>query len=207
VFENAVEQRGDTDMDSVERARFFFIRTQQGRYSRMGEGRTKGEWARSTTTTRNGNPQKVNKWLNKIDRLEAVSERLRRVQIESRDANTVMRDYDGEQVLFYLDPPYVPDTRGDDSSYGDLDFGIPEHKELLSVVKEVEGRVALSGYENQLYMEELDGWYVSRAESKTNQNGSSGKVSDNSTTQEVLWTNYDPDSIDPSPQATSPLEW
>lgn len=206
-FERAVERRGEPGLEAMERARLFYIRTQQGRYSRMGEGRTKGEWSRSTTTTRGGNPQNVNKWLNKVDGLDSVAKRLRRVQLESRDANTVISDYDTEGALFYVDPPYVPETRGDESSYGDLDFGIPEHKKLLSFVKNIDGEVALSGYDNDLYVEELKGWYVSRAESKTNQNGSSGKASDNSTTQEVLWTSYDPESIDKSPNADSILNY
>jgi DNA adenine methylase len=201
-FENAVERRGDDDLDAVERARLFFIRTQQGRYSRMDSERTKGEWTRSTTTVRGGNPQKVNKWMNKIEGLGPVADRLRRVQIEQRDALQVIRDYDDSGTLFYLDPPYPPETRGDENAYGTFEFSRDDHTELLDVLQGVEGRVALSGYDNGLYDSRLSGWYVSRDEEKVNQNGSTGTVSDHSTTQEVLWTNYEPREVADDVQAT-----
>jgi len=194
-YERAVERRGDEQLDDVERARLFFIRCQQGRYSRQDEARTKGEWSRSTTQIRGDNPMMVNRFLNKIDGLPEVAQRLRRVQIERRDATTLITDYDHEDCLFYCDPPYVPETRGDTNAYGEFEMDRDAHRELVETLVACDGRVALSGYDNELYVDTLDDWYVVHDDETVNQNGPSGFASDNSETQEVLWTNYDPIAV------------
>jgi len=194
-FECAVELRGDDDIDAVERARLFFIRCQQGRYGRQDEARTKGEWARSTTQIRGGNPMKVNSMLNKIDQLPDVVDRLRHVQVECRGAEQVVMDYDDEGVLHYCDPPYLPETRGDSNAYGEYEMSQADHRSLVETLADCEGYVALSGYDNELYGERLDGWYVTRDDASTNQNGGTGYSSDHSEKQEVLWTNYDPRAV------------
>lgn len=194
-FEKAVERRGNPNLTDLERARLFYIRIQQGRYSAINSDRNKGAWARSTNQIRNGNPLQVNRWINKVEGLESVVQRLREVQIENRPANDVMEDYDNENALHYLDPPYVPESRSGGSAYGEFEFGRSDHREMLSVVQSLSGDVALSGYDNDLYEKVLNDWFVSRAEEKTNQNGGTGESGDNSSTQEVLWTNYDPQSV------------
>lgn len=194
-YERAVERRGDDDLDPVERARLFFVRCQQGRYSRQDDARTKGEWARSTTQIRGENPMKVNQFLNKIDGLSEVVERLRRVQIESRDAIQVIDDYDDDGVVCYCDPPYPAETRGDADAYGEYEMDRTDHEALLEQLERCDGYVALSGYDNDLYADWLSGWYVTRDDETTNQNGSTGLSSDHSETQEVLWTNYDPTTV------------
>jgi DNA adenine methylase len=191
-YERAVERRGDDGLGDVERARLFFIRCQQGRYSRQDEARTKGEWSRSTTQIRGENPMMVNRFLNKIDDLPEVAQRLRRVQIECRDAIQVINDYDDEDCVFYCDPPYVPGTRGDTNAYGSYEMSREDHEGLVEMLASCDGQVALSGYDNDLYVKNLDGWYVVRDDETVNQNGSTGFSTDNSETQEVLWTNYDP---------------
>ncbi len=196
-YEKAIERRGDDTYDNVERARCFFVRTQQGRYGHRGDAQTKGEWARSTTQSRNGVPMKVSGMMNKVDGLESVANRLRQVQIEALDAVKIIKDYDNPETLFYLDPPYVPESRsGSGDAYGSFDMERSDHIELLETLDGVDGNVALSGYDNSLYSSRLDGWFITKNGEKTNQNGSTGNSSDNSTTEEVLWTNYDPRMID-----------
>jgi site-specific DNA-adenine methylase len=57
--------------------------------------------------------------------------------------------------LFYCDPPYVPDTRGDKRAYG-FEMDASAHRELAKVLHECKGKVAISGYHCPL-MEELYG--------------------------------------------------
>ena len=55
----------------------------------------------------------VSRWLGGVEVLEAVAERLLRVQIENRPALEILDIYDSSETLFYCDPPYVHSTRGD----------------------------------------------------------------------------------------------
>lgn len=50
--------------------------------------------------------------------MRAFAERLLRVQIENRPAVDLIRLYDDAGTLFYCDPPYVHETRGDSKAYG-----------------------------------------------------------------------------------------
>ena len=72
-----------------------------------------------------------------------------RVQIENAPAMEVIERYDTPETLFYLDPPYVHDTRGDKHAYhGEMsDF---EHTELANLLHGIQGRAALSGYRGEL---------------------------------------------------------
>ena len=46
-------------------------------------------------------------------RLETIIHRLQEVQIENRDFEIIFKNYDSPDTFFYLDPPYVPETRGE----------------------------------------------------------------------------------------------
>lgn len=60
-----------------------------------------------------------------------------------------------KDTLIYCDPPYVPTTLV--SPHYQYDFSLEQHKELLKVFKNHEGKVMLSGYESELYKHELIG--------------------------------------------------
>ncbi len=79
--------------------------------------------------------------------------RLLRVQIENRPAVDAIKLYDSATTLFYCDPPYAHETRGDSSAYGhEMTDG--QHRELAAVLGRVKGMVAISNYECAL-MERL----------------------------------------------------
>ncbi len=65
--------------------------------------------------------------------------------------------YDTSETLFYLDPPYVHDARGDASVYG-FEMSNADHKELADALRQVRGRVVLSGYRTDLYDRLFAGW-------------------------------------------------
>lgn len=58
----------------------------------------------------------------KIDNLIAASQRLREVQIESRDAFQLIKETDSADTLFYLDPPYIFSTRTNSKAYSLFNF-------------------------------------------------------------------------------------
>jgi len=130
----------------------------------------------------------VSRWLGGVDVLDEIAQRLLRVQIENRPAADVIHLYDGSKTLFYCDPPYLHDTRGDNKAYGfEMDEG--QHRELAKAANDCKGMMAISGYDHPL-MDELfkpGRWFKTLGPDKTIH-------STKGTRTEVLWTNYYPKS-------------
>ena len=75
------------------------------------------------------------------------------MQIENRPAEHVIRLYEHSDTLFYCDPPYPHESRGDTHAYGD-EMSNDEHRTLAKLLNEVRGKVAVSGYRCEL-MEDI----------------------------------------------------
>lgn len=155
-FKEAYEMRGRKDLPDIEKARLFFIRAEQVRIG-LAQTSTAGRWAWCRLTSRRGMSGAVSRWLNRIDALWAVAERLRRVQIENRDAIEVIRRYDSPETLFYLDPPYPHDSRGDIRAYS-YEMTEEDHKKLSELLHSVRAKVAISGYLSPLTQQLYDDW-------------------------------------------------
>ncbi|MCR4318482.1 MAG: DNA adenine methylase [Planctomycetes bacterium] len=174
----------DPSIPSVERARRFYVRARQVRTG-LAQVATPGRWANCKDTSRSGMSGVVSRWLGGIDDLYAIAERLIRVQIENRPAVEVVELYDSEETLFYCDPPYVHETRGDASAYA-YEMNDDEHVELARALNDAKGKVAVSGYDCDL-MTEL---YPSKKWRKIV--GPSRKIhSVKQDRREVLWVNYE----------------
>ncbi len=124
----------------------------------------------------------VSRWLGGVEALADIGTRLIRVQIENRPALDLIRLYDSKQTLFYCDPPYLHDTRGDSSAYG-FEMVEAEHVALANVLVHCKGKIAISGYRNRLMDKLYKGWRRFDAASK--QCHSIKKMR-----QECLWMNY-----------------
>jgi DNA adenine methylase len=133
---------------AVERARRFYIRARQTRTG-LAQTASLGRWANCRDTSRSGMSGVISRWLGGVEALPDIAERLLRVQIENRPATDVIRLYDTKKTLFYCDPPYLHDTRGDSKAYG-FEMDEQAHIDLASVLHRVKGKVALSGYRNKL---------------------------------------------------------
>lgn len=169
-------------VSNLERARRFFIRARQVRTG-LAQTASLGRWANCRNTSRSGMSGVVSRWLGSIDQLPVIAERLLRVQIENRPAREVIELYDDADTLFYCDPPYVHDTRGDSKAYG-FEMSDNDHRELARVLNNVKGKVAVSGYPCDLYNELFSGWNVLHAPEKVCH-------STKGTRSEVLWVNYE----------------
>jgi DNA adenine methylase len=173
----------DEELLPIERARRFYVRARQVRTG-LAQTATVGRWANCKNTSRAGMSGVISRWLGGVVALPEIAERLMRVQIENRPAIDVIALYDSKETLFYCDPPYVHETRGDSKAYG-FEMTNDEHRELAHVLNTVKGKVALSNYDcklmNELYPESK--WHKFVAPAKTIHSTKDKR-------QEVLWTNY-----------------
>lgn len=174
----------DPDVDEIERARRFYVRARQVRTG-LAQTASLGRWANCKNTSRSGMSGVVSRWLGGVDQLDVIAERLLRVQIENRPANELIKLYDSPETLFYCDPPYIHQTRGDNNAYA-FEMTNHEHIELSKVLNKVKGKVALSNYDcdlmNELYPPSK--WEKHYGNLKTIHSTKDKR-------QEVLWINYD----------------
>lgn len=173
---------GETDRGDVDRAVDFFIVNRQ---SRQGLGKDFATLSR--TRTRKGMNEQVSAWLTSIDGLPEVHNRLKRVVIYNKSAIDVIRQQDGEETLFYLDPPYLHETRQTTADYAH-EMSYEDHVDLLQVLADINGKFILSGYPSDLYSKiaKLAEWRLETR--KIDNKASSKKTKD--TKLECIWMNY-----------------
>jgi DNA adenine methylase len=137
--------------DDVTRAYKFFIRVRNS-FSAGQRG-----WSFSIDTTNRGMSGSVSKYLSVISRLPQVHSRLMVVQIECKPALELIPLYDRGTTFFYLDPPYVHETRVATNAY-EYEMTDYDHEEMLRLVTNTKGMVMISGYNNHLYDKWLQDW-------------------------------------------------
>lgn len=116
--------------------------------------------------------------------IPALTDRLRGVVIECRDAMQVAQHQDSRDTLLYVDPPYPHGTRGSAAGVRQKyaqEMTDDDHRAMAQVLHQLQGMVVLSGYACPLYDEELfPGWQ--RHERETLADGARPRT-------EVLWLN------------------
>lgn len=180
-FKLATDIEANQPMSEVERARLFFVRAEQVRTG-LAQTATEGRWAWCLLTSRRGMAGAISRWLGRIEDLWSVAERLRTVQIEHDTAINVIGRYDNEETLFYCDPPYPHESRGDSHAYR-YEMTNSEHEELASSLHQVKGKVALSSYRSPLMDRLYPDWTRIDAPSRIAHSVKEPR-------QESLWVNY-----------------
>lgn len=137
------------------------------------------------------NKQKKEILKSKIDRISYAHKRFRNVVIENRDFREILKKYDSEDTLFYLDPPYVHESRTDTNSYL-FEMSVQDHNELIDMILNLKGKFILSGYDNTIYKRlEQNGMNRYHKNCKIMAaNKARGTVKTRRDSIEVLWTNY-----------------
>jgi len=180
-FEKAIFESIE-GLSDLERARCFYIRARQVRTG-LAQRASSGRWAHCRLTSRAGMAGAVSRWLGSVESLPEISQRLLRVQIEHDTAINVIKRYDSEETLFYCDPPYPHESRGDNNAYK-YEMTDSEHRELAEIIHNVQGKVALSSYYCDL-MDELYGdWQAIEGPTKIVHSVKQPRT-------EVLWVNYE----------------
>lgn len=168
--------------DSIDRAVAFFVRYRQ---SRQGLGTDFATMSRSRT--RRGMNEQASSWFSAIDGLKNFHDRLKRVVILSDDAIDVIVREDSPHTFFYLDPPYLHETRFAKSCY-EFEMSTIQHTELLGVLSKVKGKFLISGYPSDLYRNWARKYKLKTVEIEIDNKASNKKTKPKKT--ECLWFNY-----------------
>lgn len=181
-FLAAIKTNGNgKNLSPLERARRFYIRARQVRTG-LAQTASNGRWANCLNTSRAGMSGAVSRWLGSVEGLEYIATRLLRVQIENDKAVNVIKRYDSRETLFYCDPPYPHESRGDSKAYS-YEMTNQDHIDLAIVLLNVKGKVAVSGYDCDIMNKLYRGWKVHKERPKK-------AMSIKQVRQEILWTNY-----------------
>ncbi len=180
-FEIAISEQ-NPNISDLEKARRFFIRARQVRIG-LAQKASSGRWAHCKLTSRAGMAGAVSRWLGSVEDLPEIVQRLLRVQIEHDSAIRVIQRYDSEDTLFYCDPPYPHDSRGDTQAYA-YEMTDEQHRKLAEVLHNIKGKVAISGYKCFLMQELYGDWRAIEAPTKACHSTKGLRT-------EVLWVNYD----------------
>ena len=148
--------QAEQSISDLERARRFYVRARQTRTG-LAQTSSAGRWAYCVLTSRAGMSGSVSRWLGSVESLPDIAERILRVQIENAPAVEVVARHDADATLFYADPPYVHQARGDSSAYG-YEMSDNDHAELAETLSGIKGRAVVSGYRTDLYDELFSDW-------------------------------------------------
>jgi DNA adenine methylase len=176
----AVSKNGHR-VSNLERARLFYIRARQSRTG-LAQMASLGRWANCKNTSRAGMSGVVSRWLGSVEGLPEIAERLIRVQIENRPALDIIKLYDSAGTLFYCDPPYPHQARGDANAYS-FEMKDDEHGQLAAALNKIKGKAAVSGYRCGLMDNLYKGWRRVEAPAKRCHSVKQFRV-------EALWMNY-----------------
>lgn len=160
--------------DPVERARRFMVIANQG----IGAKRsTKSGWQCYASQDPGGC---VVKWSSVVRVIDPAAKRLRGsttnlVHIEHRDALDLIKNFDKENVLMYLDPPYMRRTRKSGALYKH-EMNNQGHLDLLKLIKNAKAKIVLSGYDDDWYNAQLDGWDTDLIVSRTTVGDATEKI-------------------------------
>ena len=176
----------------IERAyKFYYVA--RGCFSGLQDHRS---WGYNVTEI--GGRDKAHTWIRAVENLEELGQRIRRVQLDHIDWRVAFERYDHESTLFYLDPPYVPETRRSGEYTNEMTMA--DHEELIdTLLHEIKGKVILSGYPNDTYKPlEHAAWYHEDhtviCETGNNERGRTKKDAEQRERTERLWTNFLPRS-------------
>lgn len=176
--------------DPIERARRTIVRSAMG----FGSGAATGHKTGFRCEARRKSATSADVWSKYPPVLTWVTQRLRGVNIENRPAALCIASHDTDNTLFYIDPPYLMETRSIGGS-GNVylhEMDEKQHIELLSQLVCVKGMVALSGYTSELYTDLLIGWRCETKQARISAGVGTGVKT------ECLWLN---------PQCQAALEY
>lgn len=153
---------------------------------RMSRGGMKKAFAWSDRQ-RGGKPGDVNAWETMIKELPIIAERIKNVVILNKNVFDILKVWDEDNTIWYLDPPYLPSTRSDGATeIYEHEMSVDNHIDLLNFAKNARGKIIISGYSSPLYNRNLKGWKCK----KKNVANHSAQTKTKDRRIETIWFNY-----------------
>jgi DNA adenine methylase len=146
-FARALQIAKTPTATDIDRAWAFFVKQNQGF---GGIAQTEGNWGRVVTHINNNMASTTSHWLSRLKLLSFWHERLSRVQIDCTDGIECIKYWDTPETVFYIDPPYAPDTRKDRRLYKN-EPDVAYHDRLIETILAAKGKVLLSCYDHPVY--------------------------------------------------------
>jgi len=120
--------------DPIERAYQWYVVARMSFSGQFGTG-----WSAAVTSSGRGNMAKTcARWLGVIELLPEIRQRIMRVQIEGLDWRNILDAYDTPETVFYLDPPYVLETRVGGKRYAH-EMSLEDLVELVTWLLAIQG--------------------------------------------------------------------
>lgn len=175
----------ETEIDDLERARRWWIRTSQS-FNHTAGGKT----GFATSINRGSNSART--VLNRIERFAPAVERLEHVVLENRDAVDVITQYSAHDAVIYADPPYLVSTRTAMAKRPGGDYrhefsSIEDHERLAAALHTTPATVLLSGYDSPLYDELYGDWF--KTGRRVLKRSSNGRSASQVHATELIWSN------------------
>jgi DNA adenine methylase len=198
-FVRALQIAKDPTATDIDRAWAFFVKQNQGF---GGNAKTAGSWGRSITTVNNNMASTTSSWRTRLRLFGFWHERLSRVQIDCIDGIECIRYWDTPDTVFYIDPPYAPETRKSLRLYKN-EPDLAYHERLVETILAAKGKVMLSCYDHPVYDPLTNsGWRKLTKETSCHMAGrirgsklqGSGAAKAHVPRMETLYLNYDPSS-------------
>lgn len=115
------------------------------------ESTTNGRWAARLRPKRSS-------FLRFKNDYQKIKRRLENVILENSDGVDCIKKWDNPDAVFYLDPPYLSETRKSKKVYAH-ETSYEDHKRIIEAILNCKGAVVISGYQNELYNTlEHHGW-------------------------------------------------
>lgn len=142
----------ENEENDVERAFQWYV------IARMSFGGMFGSsWGSAVSASCRGMAKTTSGWLGIQALLPLLHQRVMRVQIEHEDYRKILSRYDTPETFFYLDPPYLKETRRSGGYKHELET--KDHQDLVQALLNLKGSAILSGYAHSTYAPlEAAGW-------------------------------------------------
>ena len=175
----------DGKFNELEIARKFFVQNTMGWEN--SPKKYNGPWKAPNINKKNNGLC----YLDKVDNLELLIEKLKTIVIENVSAIETIKRYDNKETLFYIDPPILMSEKLDKDQIYDFEMTSQEHINLIKLLKNIEGKAVISGYDSKLY-NDLDDWF--KIKNKFTQIPINRQLGISKNKIETLWLNFDPET-------------
>jgi DNA adenine methylase len=122
-------------------------------------------------------PSNPASWKNGITSIQHFADRLREVFVLNKCAFELIQTFDAPNVLLYVDPPYLHDSKSKELTISDM--SIENHMEMNRLLAAFKGKVILSGVMSPLYKRLYSNWNMAKK-----------RINTSSKETEIVWKNF-----------------